>query len=352
MAGGTDVVISCTKGFGSPNVISLAEIPGLDYVEYDSKNGLRIGAMATLQQVADNADVQKKYPALWKSASINGTPQTRNMASSRILPEFELLLPQSIKEAVDLLGKLKSKASVMAGGTDVVISCTKGFGSPNVISLAEIPALDYVEYDSKNGLRIGAMATLQQVADNADVQKRYPALWKSAAINGTPQTRNMGTVVGNIMRASPSGDCICAILAIGGKVVLRGPKGKREVSIDDFYLKYRETACKNDELAVEIKLPPVASGSCNAFARMTRTTLDLSKVNVAVRLDMSGKTVQGSTRCHRRSGADHDSAEKSRGAPERQARLPTMFSRRLLKQSPRKLSPLMMFAPRQSIAAM
>jgi len=214
------------------------------------------------------------------------------MASSRILPEFELLIHQSIKEAVDTLGKLKSKASVMAGGTDVVISCTKGFGSPNVISLAEIPGLDYVEYDSKNGLRIGAMATLQQVADNADVKKRYPALWKACAINGTPQTRNMGTVVGNIMRASPSGDCICAVLAIGGKVVLRGPKGKREVSIDDFYLKYRETAAKADELAVEIKLPVPAVGSCNAFARMTRTTLDLSKVNVAVRLDMSGKTVK------------------------------------------------------------
>jgi len=74
--------------------------------------------------------------------------------------------------------------------------------------------------------------------------------------------------------------------------VLRGPKGKREVSIDDFYLKYRETACKNDEFAVEIKIPAPAAGSCNAFARMTRTTLDLSKVNVAVRLDMSGKTVK------------------------------------------------------------
>jgi len=214
------------------------------------------------------------------------------MASSRILPEFELLLPQSIKEATDALGKLKSKASVMAGGTDVVISMTKGFGSPNVISLAEIPGLDYVEYDSKNGLRIGAMATLQQVADNTDVKKRYPALWKACAINGTPQTRNMGTVVGNIMRASPSGDCICAVLAIGGKVVLRGPEGKREVSIDDFYLKYRVTACKADEFAIEIKIPAPAAGSCNAFARMTRTTLDLSKVNVACSLVMSGKTVK------------------------------------------------------------
>lgn len=214
------------------------------------------------------------------------------MASSRILPEFELLIPQSTKEAVNLVAKYKNNASVLAGGTDVIVSLTKGFGSPNIISLAEVPGLDYVEYDSKKGLRIGAMATLQQVADNADVKKRYPALWKAAAINGTPQTRNMGTVVGNIMRASPSGDCICAAMAIGGKIVLRSPKGKREVSIDDFYLKYKVTAARADELAVELKLPPQPAGSVNAFARMTRTTLDLSKLNVAVRLDMSGKTVK------------------------------------------------------------
>ena len=91
------------------------------------------------------------------------------MASSRILPEFELLMPQSIKEAVDLLGKLKNKASIMAGGTDVVVSMTKGFGSPNVICLAEIPGLDYVEYDSKNGLRIGAMVRNSDLAWNAEV---------------------------------------------------------------------------------------------------------------------------------------------------------------------------------------
>jgi len=210
------------------------------------------------------------------------------MSSSRIMPEFELLMPQSISEAVEMLAKHKDKASVMSGGTDLIVSMTKGFVTPYVISLAEIPDLDYVTYDKKAGLRIGAMATLQQVADTPEVKEKYPALWKSAAINGTPQTRNMGTVVGNVLRASPSGDCCCAILATGGSVVLEGPKGKREVSIDDFFLKYKETARKSDELAIEVKLPPAASGSSNAFARMTRTTLDLSKVNVAVRLDMSG----------------------------------------------------------------
>lgn len=212
------------------------------------------------------------------------------MASSRILPEFELLLPQSIAEAVKLLAKYKDKAAVMAGGTDVVISMTKGFGAPYVISLADIPGLDQITFTKGKGLTIGAMATLQQVADTPEVKKYYPALWKSTAINGTPQTRNMGTVVGNILRASPSGDCCCSILATGGTVVLQSTRGKREVKIEEFFLKYRVTARRPDELAVAVKLPALAPSTKTAFARMTRTTLDLSKVNVAARLDMAGST--------------------------------------------------------------
>jgi len=212
------------------------------------------------------------------------------MPSSRILPEFELLLPESISEAVSLLAKYKDKAAVMAGGTDLIVSMTKGIAPDYVISLAEIPDLDYVSYSKTKGLRIGAMAALSKVADAPEVKEHYPALWKAAAINGTPQTRNMGTVVGNLLRASPSGDPCCAILAIGGSVVLEGPKGKREVSIDDFFLKYRVTARKPDELAIEVKLPPISNGICSAFQKMKRVTLDLAKVNAAVCLDMSGKT--------------------------------------------------------------
>jgi len=204
------------------------------------------------------------------------------MPSSRILPEFDLLLPESVAEAVKMLKKHKAKATVMAGGTDVIVSATQGFCTPCVISLAKIKGLDSVKYSKSGGLKIGAMATLQTVADNADVKKHYPALHKSAAINGTPQTRNSGTVVGNVMRASPSGDCACALLALGAKVVFEGPKGKREVSLDDFFIDYKKTDRKPDELAVEIKVPVPKKGQVSAFNRMNRTTLDLSKLNAAV----------------------------------------------------------------------
>jgi carbon-monoxide dehydrogenase medium subunit len=197
------------------------------------------------------------------------------MPSSRILPEFELLMPESVAEAVKMLKKHKANATVMAGGTDVIVSATQGFITPYVVSLTKIKGIEKVKYSASGGMRIGAMATLQNVADNKDVKKLYPALYKSAAINGTPQTRNTGTVVGNVLRASPSGDCACALLALGAKIVFEGSTGKREVSIDDFFIDYKKTARKDTELALEIKIPAPKKGQVSAFNRVTRTPLDL-----------------------------------------------------------------------------
>jgi len=213
------------------------------------------------------------------------------MENSRILPEFDLLMPASVAEAIKMLSTHKDKATVMAGGTDVIVSATQGFATQYVISLAKIKDLDYITYDAKKGLRVGPMTTLQKIADSPVIQKEYPALSKSAATHGNPPTRNLGTVIGNIMRASPSGDCACAILALGGILVLESVSGKREVAMDDFFLGYKKTARKADELAVELKIPP-AGASKSAFNRLTRTTLDLSKVNCAVSLQMKGTTCE------------------------------------------------------------
>lgn len=210
--------------------------------------------------------------------------------SSRILPEFELLLPESMAEAVALLGKYGDEAAVMAGGTDLLVAMKAGFTIPYVMGINDIPGLDYVDYDASSGLRIGAGATLKQVLASADVNEKYPALWKSTYDNGTAQTRNMATVVGNILRASPAGDCCCAVLALGGSVVLEGPDGRREVDIDDFWVDYRMTARKPEELAVELKLPAPATGTVSAFDSLGRTKKDLAKINVAVSLTMDGNT--------------------------------------------------------------
>lgn len=210
------------------------------------------------------------------------------MPSSRILPEFDLLLPESVDEAVKMLAEYKDAVTVMAGGTDVIVSATQGFVTDKVMSLAKVPGLSYIK-DEADGVKIGAMTTLQDAADSAVIKDKFPALYKSAFINGTPQTRNMGTVAGNILRASPSGDCACALYALGATIVFQSVSGTREVSVDDFFKGYKEINRNADELAIEIKIP--AAATKNAFHRINRTTLDLSKINCAVALTMDGDTI-------------------------------------------------------------
>ena len=230
--------------------------------------------------------------------------------SSRILPEFDLLVPQSVPEAVDMLTKYQNKAAVMAGGTDLLVLMKAGLQSEYVLSLAEIPGLDYVLYDPADGLRIGAMATLAQIVDSDVVKKNYPALWQSACVNGTPQTRNKATVVGNILRASPAGDCCVAVLALGGTVILQGAAGKREVGIDNFWTGYRQTARQAFEFAVEFKIPAKVGKS--AFKRMTRADQDLSKMNAAGQFGYGGQCVPGGASCDGMCGSDAGEDEEGR----------------------------------------
>lgn len=211
--------------------------------------------------------------------------------NTRVVPEFELLLPESVAAAIGMLVQYEDKATVLSGGTDVLVMMKTGFKSDYVISLAKIPGLDNLEYDSTEGLRIGAKTTIAQVLSSDDVKTHYPALWDAAYIFATPQLRNTATVVGNLLRASPAGDCSCAVYALGGQLVLQGLHGQRQVDIDDFWLGYGVTARKTDELAVELRIPaPLNDTAHSAFQRLTRTHEDLAKINAAANLEMSGKT--------------------------------------------------------------
>lgn len=208
--------------------------------------------------------------------------------NTRILPDFELLAPQTLEEAVGFLDQYGEAVAVMAGGTDLMVLMKSGFSPDYVLTLNEISGLRTVDFDVQKGLSLGARATLAKVLETPEVGEHYPALYASVRENGTPQTKNTATVMGNILRASPAGDCCCAVLALGGSVLLRGPAGTREVPIDDFWIDYRVTAREPSELAVELRIPAPEPGAVSAFSAITRTKKDLSKINAAVSLRMNG----------------------------------------------------------------
>lgn len=213
--------------------------------------------------------------------------------SSRVLPQFDLLTPQSISEAVDMLVLHQGQVAVLAGGTDLLVwNYIRKVNPAFLLRLSALEDMDYINYIPGEGLRIGARAKVAQLLEHPDVAAKFPALYQAATTFATPQIRNMATVVGNVLRASPAGDCSCAILALGGQVVLQGPDGQRLVDIDDFWVAYGVTARKNDELAVELRIPEPAPTTRSAFIRMTRVHEDLAKLNVGVRLEMKQDVCQ------------------------------------------------------------
>jgi len=208
--------------------------------------------------------------------------------SSRILTDFDLLLPGSLEEALDILQREQAAVTVVSGGTDILVMMKSGFTTDKVMSLAGLSDLDYLEYDSDTGLRVGARTTIAQVVDSAEVEQHYPALWQAAKIFATPQLRNTATVVGNLLRGSPAGDCSAAVSALGGTLVMASAQGKREVDIDDLWVSYGTTARADNELALELQIPAPGAGTVSAFKRLTRVNEDLAKLNVAVSLEMDG----------------------------------------------------------------
>ncbi len=213
--------------------------------------------------------------------------------SSRGLPEFELLTPQSITEVVDMLAQHHSQISIKNGGTALWNHSRKlNHMTPYVLSLSALKDLDYITEVPGEGLRIGAKTTIAQLISNPVVIAKYSALHGSGFWFGNTQIRNMATVMGNVLRASPSADCSCALLAHGGQVVLQSKAGQRVIDLDDFWLSYDVTARQDDEIAVEIRVPEPKATTRTTFQRLTRVRQDLAKLNVAIRLEMDNGVCQ------------------------------------------------------------
>jgi len=202
----------------------------------------------------------------------------------RRLPRFEYMQPNSIDEALSLLAQHKGKARPIAGGTDLVPKMKRReIEAPKyLIDLKGIPDLDYIKYDDKKGLSIGALTTIHAIETSPVIQQRFSILAQAASTMAAPQVRNRGTVAGNICNAVPSADSAPALLTLEARLKLIGQKGERILNIEDFFTGPNETALTGLELLEEIQIPPLPSNSRGIYLKLTpRRSMDLAVVGVA-----------------------------------------------------------------------
>jgi carbon-monoxide dehydrogenase medium subunit len=166
------------------------------------------------------------------------------------------LAPATLEEALELRAERGAGATVLAGGTFLGILMNEGFLSPDVLlSLGRVAELGGISVENGE-LRLGAMTTHRAVERSQVVREGWPVLARAFSLVASPRVRNQATVGGVLADADYASDPPAILAALGARAVLRSGRGKREVSVGELILGHYETSIAEDELLVEVRVPP------------------------------------------------------------------------------------------------
>jgi CO/xanthine dehydrogenase FAD-binding subunit len=189
--------------------------------------------------------------------------------------------PSTLAEAVTLLAE--DGRTVIAGGTDLLVNPRYMLGVHEAVDIRKL-GLDYI-HEENGWLQIGAGTTMRTVARHQKIQKLAQGiLAQSAAVCGSPNIRNMATLVGNVASALPSADTPPSLLALAAQAVLVGMQGERIVPLDSFFVGPAKSI-RERELIRELRIPQDNVDSLQGgFYKIGRTSEDISMVNAAATL--------------------------------------------------------------------
>jgi CO/xanthine dehydrogenase FAD-binding subunit len=203
--------------------------------------------------------------------------------------------PRTIADAVALLAAHGDKARPLSGGTDLVIQLRAGVRRPQyVVDIKHIPEMTRISFSMQHGLHLGAAVSCIEIHENADMRRYYPGLTEAAHLIGSLQIQSRATVGGNLCNGSPAGDSTPALIALGAKARIVGPKGERIVPVDTFITGPARTVLQPGELLIEFLIDSPARHSSDAYLRfIPRNEMDIAVVGVgaSVTLDLDDDRV-------------------------------------------------------------
>ncbi len=201
------------------------------------------------------------------------------------MQNFNFIRPGNLDEVCNLLVRHKDRAKLIAGGTDLVIAlreekllnCLE-----LIIDIAQLEKLNYIKEEG-NYIRIGSGVRHTEIAKNKIIKKYAPVLSMAASVVGSPQIRNRGTIVGNIITASPAADTIPALIVLDTKLVIRKGKEKRKMFLKDIFEGPNKVNLKSDEIVIEIYFEKLSLNAKSDFIKLARrNAVDKSRMNIAV----------------------------------------------------------------------
>jgi carbon-monoxide dehydrogenase medium subunit len=200
--------------------------------------------------------------------------------------------PESISAAVSLLAKAKGSARILAGGTDLLVQLRSGTIEPDlVVDIKRIPGLYDITH-ANDRFVIGAAVPCAHLKEHAKLRKAWPGLVEAANLIGSTQVQGRCTLTGNLCNGSPAADSVPAMIAAGAKARIQGPKGKREVPVEQIIVGPGKTSLAKGEIVTAIVMPKKQPKSGDAYLRfIPRTEMDIAVVGAGVSLTLGDKGV-------------------------------------------------------------
>ena len=195
--------------------------------------------------------------------------------------------PESLEGAVALLAGAKGEARVLAGGTDLLVQIRADVLDPElIVDIKRIPETRTVT-EEKGGWRIGAAVTGAELKEHPRLKQVWPGVVEAANLIGSTQVQGRATLGGNLCNGSPAADSVPALIAAGAVASLAGPKGRRDLPVEDVMLGPRKLALTKGEIVVSFLLPPRPPRSSDAYLRfIPRTEMDIAVVGAGVSLSL------------------------------------------------------------------
>jgi xanthine dehydrogenase FAD-binding subunit len=199
--------------------------------------------------------------------------------------EIEVFSPRTLGEALTLLQQHQKDIRIIAGGSDIIVQLREGAIKPEkLLNILPVEKLRFIE-ERKGRVRIGSLSTYGDIVRSQHTRKHAWILVEAAKQIGTAQLQNTATIGGNLGNASPAGDSLPPLYALGATVVTRSISDRREIPIERFFVGYRKTTLNPNELIEEISFEGLTRNDTSAYLKLgLREANAISIVDVAVAL--------------------------------------------------------------------
>lgn len=208
------------------------------------------------------------------------------------MKDFEYYPTKTVEEACSLISQYSEEGKILAGGQSLITLLRQKLISPlYLIDIKGISNLDYIKFDAKKGLRMGALTTHRSIEKSSVIQEKYNVLSEMEKSVASVQTRNWGTIGGNLCSADPIGDPAPSLIALNAKLKIVSSRGERIIPLEEFFTDYFTTVLEPDEIVTEIQLPPPAPHTGVIYMKFSTIEAGIKIVSTSVSVTIDPGTM-------------------------------------------------------------